>query len=74
MSENIENDYVINLKIDQNLFKYTSIKKTSIPLKGHIELPQKYKFIMPRLSNKGIYITAIGKAKKPKEDDVVFFW
>ena len=74
MSENIENDYDINLKIDQNLFKYTSIKKTSIPLKGHIELPQKYKFIMPRLSNKGIYITAIGKAKKPKEDDVVFFW
>jgi WD40 repeat protein len=74
MSEEKENDYEINLKIDENLFKYKSIKKANIILNGHIELPQKYKFTMPRLSNKGIYVSAIGKAKNPKEDDVVFFW
>ena len=74
MSEEKENDYEINLKIDENLFKYKSIKKANILLNGHIELPQKYKFTMPRLSNKGIYVSAIGKAKNPKEDDVVFFW
>ena len=74
MSEEKENDYEINLKIDENLFKYKSIKKANIILNGHIELPQNYKFTMPRLSNKGIYVSAIGKAKNPKEDDVVFFW
>ena len=74
MSENIENDYDLNLKVDKELFKYKSVIKTSILLNGHIELPQNYKFTMPRLSNKGIYITAIGKAKNSKEDDVVFFW
>ena len=74
MSENIENDYDINLKIDEKLYHYKSVKKTNIFLNGHIELPQNYKFIMPRLSDKGIYVTAIGKAKNPKDDDVVFFW
>ena len=74
MSENIENDYDLNLKVDKELFNYKSVIKTSILLNGHIELPQNYKFTMPRLSNKGIYITAIGKAKNSKEDDVVFFW
>ena len=71
---NIEDDYDINLKIDQDLFKYNSLKKTSILLKGHIELPQKYKFTYPKLTNKGIYLTVIGKAINEKENDVIFIW
>ena len=47
MSENIENDYDLNLKVDKELFNYKSVIKTSILLNGHIELPQNYKFTMP---------------------------
>ena len=71
---NIENDYDINLKIDKEYFKYSSVKKSSILLKGHFELPQNYKFSEPKLSKNGAYISAIGKAKKENEDDVVFIW
>ena len=37
MSENVENDYDINLKIDEKLYHYKSVKKTNIFLNGHIE-------------------------------------
>ena len=72
--ENIEDDYDIKLKIDEKLFKYKSIKKSTISLKGHVELPQKYKFTSPKLTNNGLYITSIGKAKKEKDDDAIFIW
>ena len=70
----IEKDYDINLKIDKEFFKYESVKKVSILLKGHQELPQKYKFVEPKLSKNGLFISAIGKAKNDNEDDAVFIW
>ena len=72
--KNIEDDYNINLKIDKELFKYNSVKKTSILLKRHYELPQNYKFTSPNLSRNGLYISLIGKAINEKDDDVVFIY
>ena len=70
----VEDDYTINLKIDKEFFKYESVKKLSILLKGHNELPQNYKFTHPKLSKNGLYVSSIGKAKEEKKDDVVFIW
>ena len=72
--KNIEDDYNINLKIDKELFKYNSVKKTSILLKRHYELPQNYKFTSPKLSKNGHYLSIIGKARNEKDDDVVFIY
>ena len=72
--KNIEDDYNINLRIDKEFFKYTSVKKSSILLKRHYELPQNYKFTSPNLSRNGLYISLIGKAINEKDDDVVFIY
>ena len=72
--KNYEDDYTINLKIDKEFFKYEQVKKSSIILKGHYELPQNYKFIEPKLSKNGLYISAVGRARDEKKDDVVFIW
>ena len=72
--KNIEDDYNINLRIDKEFFKYTSVKKSSILLKRHYELPQNYKFTSPNLSRNGHYISLIGKAINEKDDDVVFIY
>ena len=72
--KNNEDNYTINLKIDKEYFKYESVKKSSIILKGHNELPQNFKFTEPKLSKNGLYISAIGKEKDEKKDDVVFIW
>ena len=65
--KNIEDDYNINLRIDKEFFKYTSVKKSSILLKRHYELPQNYKFTSPNLSRNGLYISLIGKAINEKD-------
>ena len=73
-SEKIENDYDVNLKINKETFHYESVKKLPILLKGHVELPQNYKFISPKLSKDGKYITSIGKSKNEKDGDIIYFW
>jgi WD40 repeat protein len=73
-SENIENDYDVNLKINKESFHYETVKKLPILLKGHAELPQNYKFISPKLSKDGKYITSIGKSKEEKDEDIIYFW
>jgi len=73
-TENIENDYDVNLKINKDIFHYNSVKKLPILLKGHIELPQDLKFCNPKLSKEGKFVTAIGKAKNDKEPDWVYIW
>ena len=74
MSNNIDNDYVININIDDANYKYNNLQKSSILLKGHHVLPQNYKFMYPKLSKNGKFITAIGKAKEEKKDDIIFIW
>jgi len=74
MSSEIDNDYEVNLKTNQETFKYNSVQKLPILLKGHIELPQDYKFTSPKLSKKGKYLTAIGKSNNEKDPDIVYIW
>ena len=73
-SEKIENDYDVNLKVNKEIFHYETVKKLPILLKGHVELPQNYKFISPKLSKDGKYITSIGKSKNEKDGDIIYFW
>ena len=73
-SDNVENDYNVELKVNKEVFKYDSVKKIPIVLKGHIELPQDYTFSYPKLSKEGKYLTAIGKSKNEKEVDIVYIW
>ena len=73
-SENIENDYDVKLKINKETFHYETVKKLPIVLKGHVEVPQNYEFISPKLSKDGKYITSIGKSKNEKDGDIVYFW
>ena len=74
MSSDLDNDYEVNLKTNKEIFDYNSVNKLPILLKGHIELPQEYKFTSPKLSKEGKYLTAIGKSKKEKEPDIVYIW
>ena len=73
-SNNIENDYEVELKVDKEQFIYDSVKKLPILLKGHPELPQDYKFACPKLSKEGKYLTAIGKANNEKDNDIIYIW
>ena len=73
-SQNIENDYEVNLKVNKEIFHYNSVKKLPILLKGHIELPQDYQFTCPKLSKEGKFLTAIGKARNKKDVDLVYIW
>lgn len=73
-SDNIENDYNVELKINKETFTYNSVKKIPILLKGHIELPQNYQFTSPKLSKEGKFLTAIGRSKNEKEEDIVYIW
>ena len=73
MSSEINNDYEVNLKKNPEIFN-NSVQKLPILLKGHIELPQDYKFTSPKLSKKGKYLTAIGKSNNEKDPDIVYIW
>ena len=73
-SDNIENDYNVELTINKETFKYSSVKKIPILLKGHVELPQNYQFTSPKLSKEGKFLTAIGRSKNENEEDIVYIW
>jgi WD40 repeat protein len=73
-SDDMDKDYEVELKVNKEVFKYDKVKKIPIILKGHIELPQDYKFTSPRLSKEGKYLTAIGKSKNEKDADIVHIW
>ena len=75
MSANdLDNDYEVDLKANEERIKYESVKKLPILLKGHVELPQEYRFSHPKLSKEGKYLTAIGKSKNEKDVDIVYIW
>ena len=75
MSANdLDNDYEVDLKANEERFKYESVKKLPILLKGHVELPQEYRFSHPKLTKEGKYLTAIGKSKNEKDVDIVYIW
>ncbi len=67
----LENHYTIELNTNSNLYKYNSCQTINIPLFGHQELPQNYKFINPRLSKNEQYLSALAKGK---DNDLVFIW
>ena len=73
-TDDIDNDYEIESKTNKERFKYKSIKKFPILLKGHVELPQEYNFTCPKLSKEGKYLTAIGKSENEKDVDIVYIW
>ena len=70
----LDNDYEIMLKTNEEKFKYKSVKKLPILIKGHPELSQEYKYTCPKLSKEGKYLIAIGKSKKEKDADIVYIW
>ena len=74
MASEIDNDYEVNLKINQDIFKNKSVQKLSILLIGHNELPQDYIFTSPKLSEKGKYLTSIGKSNSENTPDIVYIW
>ena len=73
-NNNLEDDYEVELKANEEIFKYGSVKKLPILLKGHVDLPQDYTFTSPKLSKEGKYLTAIGRSKNEKDPDILYIW
>ena len=67
----LEKHYTIELNTNSNLYKYNSCQTINIPLFGHQELPQNYKFINPRLSKNEQYLSALAKGI---DNDLAFIW
>ena len=67
----LENHYTIELNTNSTIYKYNSFQTINIPLFGHQELPQNYKYINPRLSKNEQYLSSLAKGK---DNDLVFIW
>ena len=67
---NLESHYTIQLNTTP-LYKYNSCQTINIPLFGHQELPQNYKFIEPRLSKNEEFLSSIAKSETK---DLAYIW
>ena len=70
---NLEKHYEISLNTTPDLYNYDSCQTENIPLFGHQELPQGYKFIDPRLSQDEKYLSSIAKGKET-DIDYIYMW